>query len=461
MKFTPLPYQTRLAQCVVDTPQCALWLKMGLRKTSITLTAIRELVYFGDVSRVLVVGPKRVVTHAWPAELNKWDTFRELTYTVLRGDASWRLTLTNRKTDIHLINYENIAWLITHRLRDWPYDMVVLDESSRIKNPDSERFRALRKLLTRIDNAGLDVRFVELTGTHSPNSLQDVWSQLYVLDRGQRLGATLGAFRERWFRTIRVDEYTKRIATDCAEHQIADAVGDVVFALTGDESLQLPPLVVNPIKVPLPPGVMAQYKQFEKEMLLEFKAATEDATHNVTALSAASLTGKCLQFASGAIYLQDELGHPTDQWAEVHKAKLDALEDVIEEAGGQRVLVVYWFKHDLVRILDRFPEARVLKKDADLDAWNRKEIAIGLINPGSAGHGLNLQDGGSTLVWFSMQWSLELYQQTNARLHRSGQTDTVTVHLLMAEGTIDEDVPKRLEGKATVQELLAERLKLL
>lgn len=456
--FEPAQYMRRMADAIDRTPRCALWLKMGQRKTAITLMAIRKRIVLGEVERVLVVAPKRVAQFAWPQEIEKWDAFSDITYTVIKGDASWRLMLSYKDSDVHTITYDSFAWLVKHRGKDWPYDWIVFDESSRLKNSNTSRFKAAKALLSYLEKRKRRYLYVtELTGTHAPNSLHDTWSQLFLLDNGERLGATLGSFRERWFTSIQLDNYVKRIAHEHAAEQIGEAVSDIVFTLAPEEAVQLPGIVYNRVLVPLAPAVMQRYKEFERDMLLKFEEAQR--THSVVASNAATLTGKCLQFASGAVFTADELGSPTKEWVEVHTAKLDALESIIEEAGGDRILVVYWFKHDLARIRARLPHARVLKSDADMLAWNRREIEIGLINPGSAGHGLNLQDGGSTLVWFTMQWSLELYQQTNARLHRSGQTDVVTVHLLMAEGTIDEDVPDRLEGKATIQEILERKVR--
>lgn len=462
--FAPAPYQSRIARAIAETPRCAVWLKMGLRKTATTLMAIQELLWLGEVKRVLVVAPLRVAANVWPAELAKWDLFQGITCTRLQGAPAWREMARKQVTDIHTINFEKLPWLCERWGRDWPYDMIIIDESSKFKAPSGMRLRALRNQLRVLEKRGKHPRIVELTGTQSPNSLVDLWPQIHLLDGGERLGRTLTVFRDRWFSKSGYGGYEYKPVERAAE-EIADALTDIVFALNDDESLQLPDLIINPIRVPLPENKRAEYRELERRMLVEFKALSDqvaagEKSHTVAAVNAAALTGKCLQFASGAMFLQDELGQPTREWAVVHDEKLDALEDVIEEANGAPVLVAYWFQHDLARLRKRFPTARTLRKGEDFDDWNAGKIPIGLIHPASAGHGLNLQDGGSILVWFSMQWSLELYMQTNARLHRSGQRDPVTVHLLLAEDTIDELVPERLAGKASVQELLTQRLRM-
>jgi SNF2 family DNA or RNA helicase len=455
VKYVPRPYQQRATDFAVEHPRCALWLEMGLGKTSSTLAAIRELLHFGEVSRVLIVGPLRVAYQVWPAEIRKWDEFHGLSFTRLRGVPNWRHTLTHKATDIHLINYENLEWLVETRLKDWPYDLIVLDESSRVKNPSAKRFRALRRVM----KARPEVRMIQLTGTPSPNGLVDVWAPAWLLDRGQRLGDTLEAFKRRWFNVSDYGAEPKKFA----QEQIEAKLRDIVVSMRAADYLQLPRLVMNEIKVELPDKAMGQYAQLERSMFIELQRVMEHGTEfeKVTAFSSGALTNKCLQLASGAVYLQDPVtGEPSREWAAVHDAKLEALDEVLEEAAGAPVLVVYWFKSDLERLQRRYPHGVVMDKQGTaIERWNRGELPLLFINPGSAGHGLNLQDGGNIMVWFSMQWSLELFQQTNARLHRSGQTKPVYCHLLLARGTLDEDVVLRLQDKASVQAILMERLK--
>ena len=460
MKYAPRQYQQRATEFAIENPRCALWLEMGLGKTAATLAMIRELLWCQEIKRVLIVAPLRVAHHVWPAEIRKWDEFTTLTYTVLRGPPVWRHTLTGKETDIHLINYENVDWLVSCRLRAWPYDLIVLDESSRVKSPSAVRFRALRKIM----KAKPATRMVQLTGTPAPNGIADVWAPMYLLDKGVRLGDTVTAFRQRWFTQAPVGQYSGYTPNKCAQDQIEEKLKDIVVSMRSADYLELPKLIVNPIKVDLPEAAMREYRVLEREMMVELRRVVEHGTQfeQVTALSSGALTNKCLQFASGAVYLQDELGAPSKDWMAVHDAKLEALDEVIEEAAGAPVLCVYWYRSDLERLQKRYPHGVVMDaKGTAIDRWNRKEIPLLFLNPGSAGHGLNLQDGGNTIAWFSPQWSLELYQQTIARLHRSGQTKTVYCHLLLARGTLDEDVITRLEGKATVQELLMEKLKFM
>ena len=451
MRYTPRDYQARATEFILEHPRCALWLEMGLGKTAATLAALRELLWTGEASRVLIVAPMRVAYHVWPDEISKWREFQSLTHTAIRGDAWWRLRQTERQTDIHLINYENLKWLVEHRGGSWPYDTVVLDESSRVKNHASHRFAALKKVSRKIS------RLVELTGTPSPNGLVDLWAPAYLLDAGERLGTTVTAFRQRWFLPNRGMESYK--PTKNAQTEVEQRLGDIVVSMKSADYLTLPPFVSNVVEVELPQKCMSDYRQLEEEMFLRLLA--DDTEHKVEAFNAAALTNKCLQYASGAVYLHDPVtGQPTGAWAETHNAKLDALEEVVEEAGGAPVLVVYWFRSDLERLQKRFPHARTIDKAGRAIAeWNEGKIPMLLINPGSAGHGLNLQAGGHIMVWFSQQWSLELYQQTNARLYRQGQTKPVYVHHLVARGTLDEDVLTRLATKASVQDLLMERLK--
>lgn len=454
MNYTPHEYQRRATEFAIETPRCALWLEMGLGKTAATLDALRQLLWSGEAKRVLVVAPLRVARRTWPDEVRKWAEFRGLTTTSITGDGWVRLQKAAKPTDIHLINYELLPWLVEHLQTKWPYDTVVLDESSRVKNPSSERFKALRRVRNKIK------RLIQLTGTPSPNGLVDIWAPTFLLDDGARLGTSVTAFRQRWFKRQGSYQFAPLKPLANAQPEIEEKLSDIVVSMRSADYLALPPFVRNDIAVDLPPKVMSEYRQLEDQMFVELKARVDRGETIVTAFNAAALTNKCLQYASGAVYLQDMQGAPVKEWVEVHDAKLEALEEVIEEAAGAPVLCVYWYQSDLARLTKRFKHAQVMDKKGKLiDQWNAGRIPLLLINPGSAGHGLNLQAGGNILVWFSMQWSLELYQQTNARLYRQGQTKPVYVHHLLARGTLDDEVLRRLEGKATVQDLLMERLK--
>lgn len=477
-RATAEPYQKVVEDFIYDNKRCAVWAEMGLRKTAMTLAAIRQLRLFGEVDRVLVVAPMLVMMQSWPAELRKWTLFQELTYTTIRGEPSWRMSLTNRETDIHLINYEAFEWLANIRAKTWPYDMIVFDESDWLKSPEAVRFKVADKLIRYLDKKaalgkGKRPRVVQLTGTPSAQGLTDLWAQVHLLDQGAALGEDYKSFRMRWFESRGRYKVTHR---EGADTEIHEKCAHLAVSLSQEDYLRLPPKIINPVLVPLPEKCMAEYRLLETEALLELsKLSTHDLgqvgdlleddnaqVDRIAAFTAAAKMQKCQQYASGAVFLTDqETGEPTKEWREVHKAKLDALKNIIGEAAGAPVLVVYWYQHDLVRLMSAFPQARVLTKSpATIDAWNRGEVPIGLLSA-SAGHGLNLQDGGNILVWFSMVWPLRLFLQTNARLHRSGQGKPVFIHLLLAQGTIDEDIPERHAGNLSIQQLLMHRLSLL
>lgn len=445
MKYIPHKYQERATQFILDKHKCALWLDMGLGKTAATLKAVHVLINSIEVKQILIVAPLRVAHNTWPDEIKKWDDFNDLNYCVVSGRPKRREAQTQQRFDIHIINYDLLHWLVetSKRLKRWPWDMIVLDESSQVKNPNTRRTRAIRKVLKYID------RVVELTGTPSPNGLKDLWSQIYLLDQGLRLGKTQTAFRDRWFHydPIRFTMTPRKFA----QQQIQDQVKDITVSMQAKDYLELPPVISNVVPIKLDEQHMSVYQQLEKEM---FITLTETDTE-VEVFNAAALTNKCLQFSNGAVYTDDE-----GTWEEIHKQKLRALEDIVEEATGAPVLVCYQYKSDAARILGHFDKARIMDKDPEtVHAWNRGEIPILIIHPASAGHGLNLQGGGNILVWFGMTWNLEHYQQANARLYRQGQDKPVFIHHLVTQDTLDETVLTRLEGKRSVQDLLLEAMK--
>lgn len=471
---TAEPYQLRVRDFIFDNPRCGVWAEMGLRKTGITLSAAVGLLHLGEVERILVVAPKRVAEHQWPAEIRKWREFEGLTHTLLRGEPSWRMSLTNRQTNIHIINYELLEWLCNVRANSWPYDWIIFDESDSLKSPTSIRFRVSSQLVSLLDKLAErsgrpQLRITQLTGTPSSNGLVDLWAPMYLLDYGAALGNNFDSFKMRWF----VSQGYGVRPREHAEEIIHRRVAHLVVSLQQKDYLQLPDIVYNKVHIPLPPKARSQYDELEEEAVL-FLAKSDgglkdvvdelegDGEERVTAFTAAAKINKCLQVASGAVFITDpETGLPSREWREIHRAKIDALKDIISEAAGETVMVVYWYKHDLDRLREAFPQGRVItESNAAIDAWNRQEIPVGFLSAAS-GYGLNLQDGGHIIVWFSMVWSLRLFQQTNARLHRSGQGKPVFVHMLLAERTFDEDVPLRLEGKATTQELLMRRVKAL
>lgn len=443
--YHPRPYQEYATNRILDTRYIALLLDMGMGKTAATLTAIEKLLYDRfEVDKVLVIAPLRVAATVWSDESREWEHLHRLRVSRVLGSEQERLRALARRADVYAINRENIPWLVEHYKTRWPFDMVVIDESSSFKNPQSKRFKALRRILPKIH------RIVELTGTPAPNGLMDLWSQIYLLDHGQRLGSTLGEYRRRWFRPGACFQhvvYDWRPNRN-AEKEIMERISDICVSMKSEDYISLPPVLHNIIKVQLPKAAMDAYRRMERDLVLPIADAEIDAG------TAAALSNKLLQMANGAVYT-DEEGHVS----EIHSAKLDALEEAVESNGHKPVLVFYWFKHDLARLKERFPKARKLETANDIRDWNDGKVPVLLAHPASAGHGLNLQHGGSIILWFSLTWSLELYQQANKRLHRPGQTETVVIHHLVADGTIDRDVMAALEAKRAGQDALLEALK--
>ena len=434
-------YQSRAVEFIKDEVSCGLFLDMGLGKTTSTLTAISDMVDGFEVNRVLVVAPLRVANSVWKQEVDKWSHLSDLRVSVCTGSARDRAAALKVTADVYVINRENIPWLVEHYGKKWPFDMVVIDESSSFKNATSKRFKALRKVLPAID------RVVLLTGTPSPNGLIDLWAQMYLLDYGERLGRTLTAFRQRFFDQGYMG-WTYELREGSAE-KIHALISDKVIHMSAEDYLDMPERIDVVREVDLPPKVLAEYKVFENTMFLEID---ED---EIEALTAGVLANKLMQYASGAVYTNDK-----GAWAEVHKEKLDALAEIIEDNTGENILVAYNFKSDLERLLKKFPNARVLDKEqSTIDAWNAGNIPLLLAHPASAGHGLNLQRGGALCVWFSLNWSLELYQQFNARLYRQGQDRPVRVVHIVCNGTIDRRVVKVLNEKDATQSDLLTALK--
>ncbi len=444
MKFKPHTYQSFAIQRILDQPATGLFLDMGLGKTVCALTAAAELLHNRfEISRVLVIAPLRVVEDTWPKEIKKWEHLRYLKLAKVLGTERQRIAALNTQADIWAINRENVEWLVNHYGKKWPFDLVIIDELSSFKSPRAKRFRALRKVRPLIK------RIVGLTGTPAPNGLIDLWSQIYLLDQGERLGKTVTGYRHRYFdpdKRTRTVVYSWKPKPE-AEEAIYRKLEDLCVSMKSEDWLEMPERIDRVIPVQLPPAARKRYEQLERDLLLPL------AGGDIVANSAAVLSNKLLQMANGAVY--DESGGVQ----ELHNAKLDTLEDIVEAANGRSVLVFYSYKHDLNRLLKRFPEARTLDTEQDITDWNAGQILIGLAHPASAGHGLNLQAGGHIIVWFGLTWSLELYQQANARLHRQGQEHSVIVHHLVAEGTMDEQVMAALSRKATGQDALLEAVK--
>lgn len=442
MKFLPHDYQKYAIEYIKSHPITALFLDMGLGKTVTTLTAIRDLMYDAfEVKRVLVVAPLRVARDTWPDELRKWDHLKDLTCSVVVGSVAERRRALQKKADIYIVNRENLVWLYEHC--KMPFDMVVLDELSSFKNPQAKRFRAIKALRPNVK------RIVGLTGTPSGNGLMDLWAEFRILDMGERLGRYISQYRNLYFKPDKRNGmvvYSYKPLPG-AEEAIYHQIADITVSMKATDYLEMPELVSVVKEVSLSEKEKKRYDELKKSLVLELPGG------EVTAANAASLTLKLSQMANGAIYTDGK------DVAAIHDRKLDALEDLVESANGKPVLVAYCFKHDKDRIRKRM-EARELKEPQDFTDWNAGKIPVALIHPASAGHGLNLQQGGSILIWFGLTWSLELYQQTNARLWRQGQANkTVIIQHIVARDTIDERILNVLEHKDGTQAALIEAVK--
>jgi SNF2 family DNA or RNA helicase len=442
MEYKPYKYQTYAIEFIEAKDEAAIFLSMGLGKTVITLTAIKDLLDAGKVNKVLIVAPKRVAESTWPDEIKKWDHLSGLDYAVATGAPKQRMDALNENNPVTLINRENIEWIVEKSGYEFNFDMVVLDELSSFKSYQSKRFKAMIKVRSKID------KIVGLTGTPSSNGLMDLWAEFRILDFGERLGRYITNYRQRYF------EPDKRNQTvifsykplPFAEETIYDKISDITISMKAEDYLELPDLIINEVKVDLSESERATYDGLCKDMVVQVQE------NEIDAINAAALSNKLLQMANGAVY--DETKTPVF----IHDRKLDALEDLVEGANGKPVLIAYWFKHDLERIKKRF-DVREIKTTDDIVDWNNGKIQIGVIHPASAGHGLNLQSGGSTLIWFGLTWSLELYDQTNARLYRQGQKESVVIHHIITKGTIDEDVMAALKDKQETQDALINAVK--
>lgn len=444
MNFSPHNYQAYAIDYIETHPVAAVLLDMGLGKTVISLTAIADLLFDSfEAHRVLVVAPLRVARDTWPAEISKWEHLKNLTYAVAVGTVKERKAALAANADITIINRENLGWLIDSSGFDFNYDMVIIDELSSFKNHTSKRFQSLMKVRPKVK------RIIGLTGTPSSNGLMDLWAEFKLLDFGERLGRFITHYRNNYFipdkRNGEIIYSYKPMPY--AEDAIYRKISDITISMKSTDHLQMPELITSQYEVQLSEDEETRYEELKADFILELPEG------EVTAANAASLTGKLSQLANGAIY--DDEGNIV----EFHDRKLDALEDIIESANGKPLLVAYWFKHDLQRIKKRF-DVREINTSKDIIDWNNGNIPVAIIHPASAGHGLNLQAGGSTLVWFGLTWSLELYQQTNARLWRQGQTSgTVIIEHIITKGTIDERILKALPLKEVTQNALIDAVK--
>ena len=450
MNFIPYPHQQAGIDWILERPACALLWGMGTGKTVTTLTAIDQLLFdYMEDGPVLVIAPKRVAENTWSKEAQKWEHLRHLRVEKIMGTKEQRLaSLRDLSADVYVTNRENVAWLVDVTQASpgrWPFPIVVIDELSSFKSAQAKRWKALRRVRGRIS------RIIGLTGTPRPNGLEDFWPEIYLLDQGERLGYTLSAFRYNYLVPDKMNghivySYKPRPG---AEDTVYDLLSDICMSIRKEDVLQLPGQIYEDVVLEAPAPLRRQYKQFEREKVLECL----DADGDIVAGTEAALTNKLLQFANGAIYDTDGQVH------ELHNIKLDALEEMIESAGGDPVLVLYAYKHDAERIRRRIP-CRALDTPADIDAWNRGEIPVALAHPASIGHGLNLQDGGHILIWFGLTWSLELYQQANERLNRPGQKNICRIYHLILQDTHDERVLRALKNKDKGQAAAIEALRL-
>lgn len=443
MKYKPHEYQSYATEFILSHPISAVFLEMGLGKSVITLSAIFDLCLDSFlVCKVLVIAPLRVARDTWPAEINKWDHLKGLSYSVAVGTEKERIDALKKQSTLYIINRENVDWLVHKSGIPFHFDMVVIDELSSFKSYGAKRFKSLLKVRPSVK------RIVGLTGTPSSNGLMDLWAEFRILDLGQRLGRYISHYRNTYFKP---DKRNAQIIFSYkplpgAEEEIYKQISDITISMKSTDYLKMPEYVSNEVFVTLSDKEWKVYSDFKEDMVANL------GDEDIDAVNAAVLSGKLLQMANGAVYDSENKAHV------IHDKKLDALEDLIEGANGKPVLVAYWYKHDLERIKDRFP-VRQIQSSKDIEDWNDGKIPIAVIHPASAGHGLNLQSGGSTLIWFGLTWSLELYQQTNARLYRQGQKNTVIVHHIITKDTIDEDVLLALTKKEKTQDALIDAVK--
>ena len=444
--FKPYAHQVAGVKWITEHPAAALFWGMGTGKTVTTLTAVDQLLHdYLEDGPVLVIAPKRVAENTWSKEADKWEHLEHLRVSKVMGTEKQRLAALQTSADLYVINRENVVWLVETLGQSWPFPIVVIDELSSFKSAQAKRFKALRRVRGRIR------RIIGLTGTPRPNGLEDLWPEVYLLDQGERLGRTLTQFRQRYLVPEKMNGhivYSYR-AREGAEAEVYERLSDICLSIKKEDVLQLPGQIYEDVVLEAPPALLKKYKQFERDKVMECL----DEEGEIVAGTAAALTNKLLQFANGAIYDLDGEVH------ELHTVKLEALEELIEAAGGESVLVLYAYKHDAERIKKRIA-CRELDAPEDMDAWNRGEIPVALAHPASIGHGLNLQDGGHIIIWYGLNWSLELYQQANERLNRPGQQHVCRVYHLVLKGTHDERVLKALADKDKGQAAAIEALRL-
>ena len=450
MKYIAHDYQTRAIDWCMNKPRCGLFLPMGAGKTVITLTAIANLKKSGEVNKVLIIAPIRVARTTWPAEIGKWDHTKSLTYSIIDGDAKKRTRALEQDSDIYIIGKEQVVWLCETMGKRWPFDMVVVDELSTFKNPQAQRFKALKKVAKKFK------RFIGLTGTPAPRGIPDLWSQMFLVDAGARLGKSIGSFRKQYLIPERSNGYIvySWAVRDGAQKEIEEKISDVVMSLDSSECVELPDINYINIPIKLSKTIKKRYDTFKKDLVLEL------STTDVSASNLGVLCGQLLQFTSGQIYTHD----PSLPVETIHDEKIKALDDLLTSANGEPVIIYYYYKHEKERIMTLLKSKKLkvscLDDDNDVERWNNHELDVLLLHPASAGHGLNLQAGGSVIIWFTLpNFNLELYQQANARLYRQGQTEKVRVYHLLVDDSIDVDMMNALEKKEVTQSTLLEALR--
>lgn len=453
MKFTPRPYQQQIIDRILEQDRVAIWAGMGLGKTAATLTAL-DILSLVETGPALVLAPLRVARSTWPDEVQKWDHLQHLKVQPIIGDPKQRRAALMRHAHVYTMNYDNLVWLVEHFGESWPFSTVVADESTRLSNFRIRQGGARARALGKVAHTQVK-RFINLTGTPAPNGMIDLWGQAWFLDKGKRLGKSFSAFTQRWYRTIPNGAAFQQLEIlPHSQREIEAALADICVAIDPKDHFDLKQPIVTDIEVELPKDVREVYRDFHKEMVAELKGT------ELEAFNAAAKTMKLLQLANGAVYTDDQ-----GNWIEAHREKIDALAEIVEEAAGNPVLVAYHFKSDLARLQKAFPRARVLDKDPKtIRDWNAGKIEMLLAHPASAGHGLNLQDGGNILVFFSLNWALEEHQQIIERIGpvrqaQAGHDRPVFIYRIIAKGTVDELVLDRLENKRTVQEILLEAMK--
>lgn len=449
LTYKPHTYQEAGIRWITSKPKCALFWGMGLGKSVVTLTAVQELMDYCEITKVLVIAPKKVAEATWTTEAQKWKHLRGLKVSKVMGNVKQRQAALHQDADIYVIGRDTFVWLVQYYKEKLPFDMIIIDELTSFKSPRSCRFKAMRIV------AASAQRVVGLTGTPAPNGLLDLWAQIYCLDQGQRLGKSVTRYRDTYFHTITHNNIPiKSLPKPGSDKAIQDRIADICLSMQAKDYLQLPELITHTKRIPLSPTTRAKYNAFERERVMAFANAHKDEPQGIIANSAAGLMNKLSQFANGAVYDENSAVH------EIHQEKLDVLQEIIEAANGESVLVFYQYKHDIPRICERLKgyNVQVYKDEATLKAWNAGGIDVLLAHPASTAYGLNMQQGGRYIVWFGLGWNLEYYQQANARLHRQGQQHSVIAYQLLCADTVDERAAAALNRKGNTQQALLDNL---